>query len=81
MNKVKKIFSREWFKDLFLIWFKDLLWSTIPVIIIFVWSMMAVVFFPDIWGWLALFGVIVVFICLFVFSYISEKRINDKRKS
>ncbi|TDB45562.1 MULTISPECIES: hypothetical protein [Photorhabdus] len=77
----KKLFSKEWFKALFFIWFKDLLWSTIPVIVILVWSMMAVVFFPDIWGWLALFGVVVVFICLFVFSYISEKRINDKRKS
>ncbi|NHB94002.1 hypothetical protein C5469_18445 [Photorhabdus cinerea] len=66
----KKLFSKAWFKDLFLIWFKDLLWSTIPFMVIISWSAMAAGFFPDMWGRLTLLGIVVV--TIFVFLRISK---------
>lgn len=70
----KKLFSREWFKELFLILLKDLLWSYTPLIVIIAWSSMALFFFPSVWGWLTLFGVVIVFVCIIVFAYMREKK-------
>ncbi len=69
MDMNKKIFSRGWFKALFLMWFKDFFWLTISVIVIFVSLMIILTFFSYIWGLLTLFGVIVV-ICLVVFLFL-----------
>ncbi|UJD76966.1 hypothetical protein CE143_19660 [Photorhabdus luminescens] len=70
----KKLFSQEWFKALFFIFFKDLLWSYTPLVVIVVWSSIALFFFPNVWGWLTLFGVIAIVVCFIVFAYISERR-------
>ncbi|TDB45571.1 hypothetical protein [Photorhabdus khanii] len=64
MNMSKKIFSKAWFKELFFIWIKDLLWEVIPFGIIVIWAFVANIFFPDIWFSLTLVGLFVVFIAM-----------------
>ncbi|WP_338804575.1 hypothetical protein WDV76_04155 [Xenorhabdus griffiniae] len=71
-----KIFSKGWFKALILSFFKDLLWANIPVVVIFIWVSVCLYFFPDIWGWLSLFGIIIILALFFIFAYISEKNKN-----
>ncbi|MBS9434288.1 MULTISPECIES: hypothetical protein [Photorhabdus] len=66
MNEKRRIFSKAWFKDLFFIWIKDLLWNTIPFIVIIAWSAMAAGCFPDMWGRLTLLGIVVVTIFVFL---------------
>ncbi|MGV7963398.1 hypothetical protein ACSLVK_14560 [Photorhabdus tasmaniensis] len=64
----KKLFSKEWFKELFFIWLKDLLWEVIPFGIIVIWAFVANIFFPDIWFSLTLVGILVVFIAMWFIS-------------
>ncbi|MQL49878.1 hypothetical protein GEA64_18775 [Photorhabdus khanii] len=71
MNEKKRVFSKEWFKELFFIWIKDLLWNTIPFILIIAWSAMTAACFPEIWGRLTLLGIVVV--TAFVFWCISKR--------
>ncbi|MBD1227595.1 hypothetical protein [Xenorhabdus griffiniae] len=68
-----KIFSKGWFKALILSFFKDLLWTNIPVVVIFIWVSVCLYFFPDVWGWFSLFGIIIILALFFIFAYISEK--------
>ncbi|MDX7986857.1 hypothetical protein FE392_05855 [Xenorhabdus sp. 12] len=69
-----EIFSKGWFKDLFLFFIKELLWTKIPVFAIFIWSMIALYFFPDYWLGLSSVGSIIILALTFFFMYISEKK-------
>ncbi|WP_445495067.1 hypothetical protein [Photorhabdus sp. SF281] len=69
-----KTFSMGWFKDLFFVFFKELLWSNIPVVAIFIWGVVSVYFFPDEWWVVSLIGSFVIIVLFFILSYISEKK-------
>ncbi|TDB45569.1 hypothetical protein [Photorhabdus khanii] len=64
MNMSKKIFSKAWFKELFFIWFKELLWDTIPFAVFVVWVFISVIFFPNMWFSLTLIGLFVIFVAM-----------------
>ncbi|PHM75580.1 hypothetical protein [Xenorhabdus cabanillasii] len=69
-----KMFSKEWIKDLFCVFIKELLWSNTPVVAIFIWGIISVCFFPDEWWIVSSIGSIVIIVLFFVLTYISEKK-------
>ncbi|MBC8947329.1 hypothetical protein [Xenorhabdus indica] len=69
-----KTFSMGWFKDLFCVFFKELLWSNIPVVAIFIWGVVSIYFFQDEWWVVSLIGSFVIVVLFLILSYISEKK-------
>ncbi|AWK40223.1 MULTISPECIES: hypothetical protein [Photorhabdus] len=69
-----KIFSKRWFKNLFYVFIKELLWSNMPVIAIFICGIVSVYFFPDEWWIASLIGSIVIVVLFLVLTYLSERK-------
>ncbi|MBI6550117.1 hypothetical protein [Xenorhabdus lircayensis] len=69
-----KIFSKGWFKDLSCFFIKELLWTNIPVVAIFTWSMISLYFFSEEWWISSLVGSAVILFLTFILIYINEKK-------
>ncbi|OWO79155.1 hypothetical protein B5C26_21525 [Photorhabdus luminescens] len=69
-----KTFSKWWFKNLFYVFIKELLWSNMPVVAIFIWGIVSVYFFPDEWWIASLIGSIVIIVLFLVLTYLSERK-------
>ncbi|TNH44995.1 hypothetical protein [Photorhabdus luminescens] len=69
-----KTFSKGWFKNLFYVFIKELLWSNMPVVAIFIWGIVSVYLFPDEWWIASLIGSIVIVVLFLVLTYLSERK-------
>ncbi|WP_338803930.1 hypothetical protein WDV76_18865 [Xenorhabdus griffiniae] len=70
------MFSKGWLRREILSWLKGvysyIIWSFIPTLCAFIWSLFVFVVFPNHWGLLALVGIIIVLLFTAYFAFKSN---------
>ncbi|CDH24099.1 hypothetical protein [Xenorhabdus bovienii] len=69
-----RAFSKRWFKNIFCFFIKEIIWSNIPVVAVFIWGILSLYLFPDDWGVATSVGSVIIVALYFILIYINEKK-------